>query len=75
MARRRRHPGQQAQWLLKAPVHLMEMEALIGAYPDACFIRTHRDPREFTDLTPEAVVAPFSRYREFITSRGIRTTA
>ena len=41
-------PGQEAQWLLKAPVHLMELEALMGAYPDACFIQTHREPREFT---------------------------
>jgi len=43
-----RYPGQEAQWLLKAPVHLMELEALAGAYPDACFIQTHREPREFT---------------------------
>ena len=41
-------PGQEAHWLLKAPVHMMELEALIGAYPDACFIQTHREPREFT---------------------------
>ena len=46
--RRIRDPGRAAQWLLKAPVHLMELEALIGAYPDACFIQTHREPREFT---------------------------
>ena len=46
--RRMRDPGRVAQWLLKAPVHLMELEALIGAYPDACFIQTHREPREFT---------------------------
>ena len=45
--RRLRNPRQQAQWLLKAPVHLMELEALISAYPDACFIQTHREPREF----------------------------
>ena len=46
--RHMRRPGQQAQWLLKAPVHLMELEALIDAYPDACFIQTHRELREFT---------------------------
>ena len=46
--RRPRHSGDETQWLLKAPVHLMELEALIGAYPDACFIQTHREPREFT---------------------------
>ena len=43
------HPEQQqVQWLFKAPVHLMELEALASAYPDACFIQTHREPREFT---------------------------
>ena len=41
-------PEREAQWLLKAPVHLMELEALIDAYPDACFIQTHREPRELT---------------------------
>ena len=46
--RHMQQPGQEAQWLLKAPVHLMELEALVGAYPDACFIQTHREPREFT---------------------------
>ena len=46
--RHRQQPGQEAQWLLKAPVHLMELEALMDAYPDACFIQTHREPREFT---------------------------
>ena len=46
--RHRQQPGQEAQWLLKAPVHLMELEALMGAYPDACFIQTHREPRELT---------------------------
>ncbi len=46
--RHMRQPGQEAQWLLKAPVHLMELEALLGAYPDACFIQTHREPRELT---------------------------
>ena len=46
--RHMRRPERQAQWLLKAPVHLMELEALIDAYPDACFIQTHREPRELT---------------------------
>ena len=41
------HPGRRAQWLFKAPVHLMELEALVAAYPDACFIQTHREPQQF----------------------------
>lgn len=35
------------QWLLKMPFHLMELENLIETYPDACFIQTHRSPKEF----------------------------
>ncbi|HEY6309695.1 MAG TPA: SDR family NAD(P)-dependent oxidoreductase [Streptosporangiaceae bacterium] len=35
------------QWLLKMPFHLAELEALAATYPDAVFIQTHREPREF----------------------------
>ena len=38
------HPG---QWLLKMPFHLMELESLVAAYPDALFIQTHREPAQF----------------------------
>ena len=41
--RRGMAPG---QWLFKMPFHLMELEALINAYPDALFIQTHRDPAQ-----------------------------
>ncbi len=32
------------RWVLKAPAHTFELEALIACYPDARFIQTHRDP-------------------------------
>ena len=35
------------QWLLKMPFHLAELETLVATYPDAVFIQTHREPREF----------------------------
>ena len=35
------HPG---QWLLKSPAHLWHLEALLGEYPDAVLVQTHRDP-------------------------------
>lgn len=38
-----RGPG---QWVLKAPFHLFELEALIKTYPDALFIQTHREPAQ-----------------------------
>lgn len=45
--RRQREPGPPRQWLFKMPGHLMELGALIEAYPDARFIQTHRDPKRF----------------------------
>jgi Sulfotransferase family len=31
-------------WHLKTPVHMLALDALFGAYPDAKFLWTHRDP-------------------------------
>ena len=45
--RRQREPEGQRHWLLKAPFHLKELEALLETYPDAVFIQTHREPIEF----------------------------
>ncbi len=42
-----RQGGEEGQWVLKAPFHLFELEALIKAYPDALFIQTHREPAQF----------------------------
>lgn len=36
-----RHPG---QWVLKYPKHMLTLDALLAAYPDAKLIWTHRDP-------------------------------
>jgi len=32
------------QWLVKSPAHLWHLSALVGEYPDATVILTHRDP-------------------------------
>lgn len=37
-----RCPGD--RWVLKAPSHLLALEALLSVYPDAMIILTHRDP-------------------------------
>lgn len=34
------------RWLLKYPVHLRQLPALLAVYPDACIVQTHRDPVE-----------------------------
>jgi hypothetical protein len=35
-------PGE--RWVLKSPGHLWALDALLGEYPDACIVQTHRDP-------------------------------
>ncbi|RMD82697.1 MAG: sulfotransferase [Candidatus Dadabacteria bacterium] len=32
------------RWLLKYPVHMKNLAALLEAYPDACIVWTHREP-------------------------------
>ena len=32
------------RWLLKAPTHLRDLDALVSAFPDACIVQMHRDP-------------------------------
>ena len=44
--RRQARPDHDAQWLLKMPFHLLELETLLETYPDALFIQTHRAPSE-----------------------------
>ncbi|MDO7843612.1 sulfotransferase family protein [Sphingomonas immobilis] len=36
--------GPQGRWILKEPQHLLDMEQLVGVYPDSCIVQTHRDP-------------------------------
>ncbi len=39
-------PGE--RWVLKAPAHMFDFEAMFWAYPDACVVMTHRDPIDVT---------------------------
>ncbi len=34
------------RWLLKCPLHLNSMDALLSVFPDANIVQTHRDPAE-----------------------------
>ncbi|GGQ72778.1 sulfotransferase family protein [Couchioplanes azureus] len=38
-------PDRDRRWVLKNPSHLFALDALLGAYPDAVVIQTHRAPR------------------------------
>lgn len=39
------------RWLLKSPAHLSTLPQLIGEYPDAIVLQTHRDPLKFVGST------------------------
>ncbi len=36
------------RWILKSPQHMEQFPALLGTFPDALFVVTHRDPVEVT---------------------------
>lgn len=36
--------GPKGRWTLKGPPHILMLEELTEAYPDACIIQTHREP-------------------------------
>jgi hypothetical protein len=36
--------GPRGRWTLKEPTHQLNLDLLAAAYPDACFVQTHRDP-------------------------------
>lgn len=38
------HGDPRTTWLLKTPAHLLTMEDLFAAFPDAWIVQTHRDP-------------------------------
>ena len=41
-----RCPG--SRWVLKAPAHMFDFEAMFSAYPEACVVMTHRNPIDVT---------------------------
>lgn len=47
--------GEPTRWVLKSPVHLSRLAALLDVYPDAFVIRTHRDPVKTVPSTASAV--------------------
>jgi hypothetical protein len=36
--------GPKGRWTLKSPSHLLSLDELLAAYPDACLVQTHREP-------------------------------
>jgi hypothetical protein len=59
-----RCPGE--RWVLKAPAHMFDFEAMFSTYPDACVIMTHRDPIEVTASNASLTAALRSAFSDGI---------
>ncbi len=53
--RRLQRGATERTWVLKSPVHLGRLAALLAVYPDARIIRTHRDPARTVPSTVSTV--------------------
>jgi hypothetical protein len=61
-------PGE--RWLLKSPAHLWALDVLVGMFPDACVIQTHRDPAQIIGSYCSMVVM-LMRGREAVDPRDV----
>lgn len=45
------------RWVLKAPAHMNWLDTLLGVYPDARIVQTHRDPLQIMGSTVSLIAA------------------
>ncbi|MDT8397466.1 MAG: sulfotransferase [Pseudomonadales bacterium] len=58
-------------WVLKAPAHMMAIEALLTVYPDARIVQTHRDPRQVMPSLASLHVLLRRAFSEQVDSRAV----
>ncbi|MCL2583670.1 MAG: sulfotransferase [Streptosporangiales bacterium] len=61
-------------WRLKAPTHLMYLEPLLAAFPDARFVMTHRDPAEVMVSVADLFADIQARFNEHVDLRYLGAT-
>jgi hypothetical protein len=61
------------RWLLKSPAHLWALDVLLGMFPDASIIQTHRDPAQIIGSYC-SMVAMLMRGREGVDRRELGPT-
>ena len=59
-----RCPG--TRWVLKAPAHMFDFEAMFSAYPDACVVMTHRNPLEVTPSNASLTATLRSAFSDYV---------
>ena len=63
--------GPAARWVLKYPVHMKHLGALLEVYPDACVVWTHRDPARVLASYVELIVGFRAIYERDLDSAAI----
>jgi hypothetical protein len=58
-------------WVLKAPVHLFNLDALLTVFPDACIVQTHRDPLKVLPSACSLYAIVRGVYTDRVDLRGI----
>lgn len=61
------------RWVLKSPVHLFGIDALLETYPNACIIHTHRDPAQVMPSLASLYYATRSPYSDALDSHRVGT--
>jgi hypothetical protein len=59
------------RFVLKAPVHMLSLEALFATYPDAVVVQTHRDPLEILPSAASLTAALRSVFSDFVDQAAI----
>ncbi len=65
----RRRAG--TRWVLKSPVHLHSLRTLLGVYPDARIVFTHRDPLALLGSVTSLVATLRAAHSDAVDFRGI----
>lgn len=60
-----------ARWVLKAPAHLFNLDALLAEYPDALIVQTHRDPLRVLPSVASLIAALQAIFGETVDPLGI----
>lgn len=61
------------RWLLKYPLHMGNLRALLAIYPDACIVQTHRDPGAVMPSICSLVTGWRALYEDTVDRRAVAT--
>ena len=59
------------RFVLKAPAHMLAIEALFAVYPDALVVQTHREPLEILASAASLTVVLRSTFSDFVDPAAI----